>query len=381
MKLVALGASALVLAMAAAATPAAAEQEATPTTTHQNPWNANMTGVTPLRVRDPKAALMLSVAEGREPVFEITIEDIGLYFGYLIPAHVAGFETTRLALELLYPEGMPLRGQVRVAGPEKNDIMLVASYLTGARDFYLVEDKAGGDLVIDPTLGADRPGKYVMIFQREDTGRTVEAVFDRPALVPDNRGAGDYGNTAPVYINLLNGRTPEGDPAAHERIITGPMDLILAFDHEKLYSARVIDGYDFPTTGRLDPLPATLTGPVGAWFAAAEAMDATTYAGLFARDGRLTIGSGDTVTGPAAIEATAKAFFGSIGGLDHHVRSVWSADAQTIIEGRVVYTVNGGETVSVPMTVIVDLDPAGESITEAKVFIDSSPLFAAIDPS
>jgi len=291
-------------------------------TSYENPWNTEMTSVAPIQVRDPKAELMLSVADGQEPVFEITIKDIGLYFGYLIPAHIAGFETARIALELLYPEGVPERGQIRVAGPEKNDIMLVASYLTGARDFYLVEDEAGGDLVIDPTLGADRPGKYVMIFQRKDTGQTVEAVFDRPALVPDNRGAGDYGNTAPVYIDLLNGRNPAGDPAEHKRIITGLMNLTLKFDHDQLYSTRVIDGYNFPTGGRLDTLPATPSGSIGAWFTAAEAMDAPTYAALFSASGQLTIGNG-TPVGPQAIESSVAAFFESIGGLDHRVESVW----------------------------------------------------------
>lgn len=327
-------------------------------------------------MRDPKAELMLSVADGREPVFEITIEDIGLYFGYLIPAHVAGFETTREALDLLYPEGVPERGNIRVAGPEKNDIMLVASYLTGARDFYLVEDEAGGDLVIDPTLGADQPGKYVMIFQREDNGRTVEAVFDRPALVPDNRGDGDYGNTAPVYINLLNGRTPDGDPEEHDRVITGLMDLILSFDPEELYSARVIDGYDFPSTGRLNPAPQTLNGPVGDWFAAAEVMDATAYAEHFVANGRLTIGNGEPVVGSEAIEATVEAFFGGIEGLDHRVASVWTSDQQTVVKGQAVYTLSGGETVDIPMVVTVRLDSQGDQIEEAQVFIDPAPLAA-----
>lgn len=378
MKFSPLGASALALVMAVAhpGVVAVAQQDARPVTTNENPWNPDMTDVAPIQVRDPKAEMMLSVADEREPVFEITIEDIGLYFGYLIPAHVAGFETTRLALAKLYPEGIPERGNIRVAGPEKNDIMLVASYLTGARDFYLVEDEAGGDLVIDPTLGADQPGKYVMIFQREDNGRTVEAIFDRPALVPDNQGAGDYGNTAPVYINLLNGRTPDGDPEEHDRIITGLMDLILDFDHEQLYSARVIDGYNFPSTGRLNPTPRPLAGPIGDWFAAAEAMDAEAYAKLFTTNGRLTIGNGESVMGSEAIEATADAFFGGIEGLDHRLVSVWTSDQQTVVKGRAIYALAGSETVEIPMVATVRLNSEGDRIEEAQVFIDPAPLAA-----
>lgn len=374
-----LTATAVALPLALYAGPSAAsDQPQSAAAEEPNPWRASFLDVEPITVADPKAVAMLSVEEGAAPHFTIDMADIGLSFGYLIPAHVAGFEVTRLALQALYPDGVPERGAIRVAGPETNDIVLVASYLTGARDFYLVDDPGGGDLVIDETLGADRPGKYVMIFQRKDNGRTVEAVFDRAALVPDNQGGEDYGNTAAIYIDLLNDRTPEAAPEEQTRVLNGLMELIIGYDHEKLYSARVIDGYAFPTVGRVDPARAALEGTVAAWFAAAEALDAKAYAQQFAEDGRLTIGNGEPAEGRSFIEATAQGFFGAIEGLDHRVETVLASDTATVVKGEAIYSMPEGRTVELPMSVKVELD--GDLIREAQVFIDPSPLAASADP-
>jgi len=339
-----------------------------------NPWNKAMTDVEPIKVLDPKAVQMLSVAKGSEPVFEITIEDIGLYFGYLIPAHVAGFETTRIALDLLYPNGMPERGSIRIAGPEKNDIMLVASYLTGARDFYLVEDDEGGDVIIDPELGRDKPGKYVIIFQREDNGRTVEAVFDRPALVPSNKGPDDYGNTAPVYIEKLNNRQPDGNAEEHNRIITGLMDLILKFDKEKLYSASVIDGYDFPDTKRLKSMSQLPNGVVAQWFELGEALNAKGYADVFTQDGSLTIGAGKLINGKNNIENAVTTFFDSIEGFNHQFDEFWTTNNSTIVKGKATYRFRNGKKVLTPFIAEVLLSDDMDKIKEAKIFADLSAL-------
>lgn len=344
----------------------------------ENPWSPEFTQVAPIQVRDPKAAAMVSVAEGEEPVFEIGLDDVGLYFGYLIPAHVAGFETTRVALQELYPDSLPERGQIRVAAPRQNDIKLVASYLTGAREFYLVGGVAESDLVIDPTLGADRPGKYVMVFQRKDTGKAVEAVFDRAALVPDNVG-NRYGRTAFIYIDLLNGRTPEGDPGEHRQIMSELMDRTLTADPARLYSASTITGYTFPSPGSADSAPPKLEGPVAQWFEAGEAMDSAAYAALFADDGRLTIGNQPPAIGADAIAASAQGFFELIVGLTHEITAVWTADDATIVEGTATYTVPGGRAITLPIMAAVRLDTSGHAISDARVYVDPSPVLAAIN--
>lgn len=152
----------------------------------KNPWQQELLELPPIRVLDTKADAVGSVADEQDPVFELTIEDVGLYFGYLIPAHIAGYYQTKFALEALYPEGLPERGQIRVATKGYNDILLVASYLTGAREFYLVGGQVESDLVVDPSLESNKEGELILVFQRKDTGRTVRAVFDRTMLVPQS---------------------------------------------------------------------------------------------------------------------------------------------------------------------------------------------------
>lgn len=210
----------------------------------ENPWRQELLKLPPIKVLDTKADAVVSVAEGQEPVFELTIEDVGLYFGYIIPAHVAGYYQTKFALEELYPEGMPERGQIRVATKGYNDILLVASYLTGAREFYLIGGQVESDLVVDPSLEGEE-GELILIFQRKDTGRTVRAVFDRTKLVSQS----EYQRTAYTYVDLLNNKTPRAGTVTENReLMDDLMEKTLNTDPRTMISVEVIDDYTFPSS-------------------------------------------------------------------------------------------------------------------------------------
>lgn len=204
-----------------------------------NPWSPILHEVPPIRVQDPKAAAIGAVAAGREPVFEIALTDVGLHFGYIYPPIIVGYQMTGLALERLYPEGIPVRGRIRVASQSETDFMLAASYITGARPFYFVRGVAASDLVVDPSLR--RPDAYVMVFQRKDTGRAVRVQFNRKALLPDDD---EYHFLAGASINLLNNLPMNEAQDARRRMLL-LMEKALSTT-QGVYETEMLEEYRFP---------------------------------------------------------------------------------------------------------------------------------------
>ena len=49
--------------------------------TGKQPWDRMFDSVPPIRVLNPKAALTGSMPASREPILEITLKDLGNYFG------------------------------------------------------------------------------------------------------------------------------------------------------------------------------------------------------------------------------------------------------------------------------------------------------------
>lgn len=208
-------------------------------TTTDNPWSTIFNDVPPIRVKDPKAAAIGAVAEGREPVFEITLTDVGLYFGYIFPPVIAGYFMTDFALKQLYPDALPVRGQIRLAAQSETDFMLVASYITGARPFYFVRGIGTSDLVVDPSLRSD--DSYTMVFQRKDTGRTVRVRFNRKVHQPNDDA---YRYIAGASISLLNGQAVEDSTEAKNRMIALMERSLRIVDG--VYEVEVIEGYTMP---------------------------------------------------------------------------------------------------------------------------------------
>ncbi len=204
-----------------------------------NPWSTMFDDVPPIRVRDPKAAAVGAVEQGREPVFEITLTDVGTYFGYIFSPVIVGYFMTDLALQQLYPNALPVRGQIRVASQSESDFMLVASYITGARPFYFFGGMEPSDLVVDPSLGYD--GGYALIFQRKDTGRTVRVHFNRKALIPNDE---EYHFAARASFSLLNGQ-PLDDPEAARRTLAALMEKSMS-TFGGVYEVDAIERYTFP---------------------------------------------------------------------------------------------------------------------------------------
>jgi len=167
------------------------------------PWLDALKAVPPIRVLDPKAASTGSITDTETPVSTLHLTDVGKAMGYLIPPMVVSYFMTEAALKALYPNALPVRGQLRVAAQSETDFVPVAAYLTGARAFYLAPGIASPDLAIDPSLKRE-DWLYTMAFQRKDTDATVAVTFNRRAHLDDAA----YARLGKTYMLALNNMLP-----------------------------------------------------------------------------------------------------------------------------------------------------------------------------
>ncbi len=142
-----------------------------------------------IKVIDPMAVLVGNIPEG-ENTLTIKLTDVALYSGHVCAGIASGYMITKKALDALYPNSTPERGQIRVAAMAPEDPFDVASYITGARSFYGRGEINANDLVIDPNIKSEQKGIFVMVFQRKDTGKAVKAVFNKFKLIPPQQKAG-----------------------------------------------------------------------------------------------------------------------------------------------------------------------------------------------
>ncbi|OGU35305.1 MAG: hypothetical protein A2068_12270 [Ignavibacteria bacterium GWB2_35_6b] len=207
----------------------------------QNPWHNILENVPSIKVIDKKAAAFGSVEEGKEPVFEISLKDIGLYFGYITPPVAESYIMTMKALKVLYPDQLPERGQIRVAAQSETDFMLTASYITGARPYYFVKGFVNSDLVVDTAIRND--DGYAIYFQRKDNGKTVAALFNRK-LIHDNEK--DYMIAALTTIRLASGlELKDISPEEAKKLSFDLLELTIA-DDRGVIVIKEIDNYVFP---------------------------------------------------------------------------------------------------------------------------------------
>lgn len=85
-------------------------------------------------------------------------------------------------------------------------------------------------------------------------------------------------------------------------------------------------------------------------------------------------GNAPPVHGSAAIGEAADRFFDAITELHHEVEQVWHINDFIICRLSVTYTAHDGRLLQLPAATIWQL--AGDKITDYRIYIDNSPLFA-----
>jgi formylmethanofuran dehydrogenase subunit E len=206
-----------------------------------NPWPEFYDQSPVIQIIDPMAVLVGSMPEGSN-MLTIKLADVALYSGHICPSMASGYMLTKIALDTLYPGSTPERGQIRVAAMAASDLVDVASYITGARAFYGRDEINAGDLVIDPALNPKQGGKYVMVFQRKDTGKAVKAVFDKFKLIPPEQV-----KEVKVFLEkMLAGKALPQEKEEKWAQLQGLVKKVLLETPEGVVEITPIDEYQFP---------------------------------------------------------------------------------------------------------------------------------------
>lgn len=207
----------------------------------QNPWHNILDKLPSIKVIDKKAEAFGAVADGQEPIFEISLKDVGLYFGYITPPIAESYIMTMKALKVLYPNQLPERGQIRVAAQSDTDFMLTASYITGARPYYFVKGFVNSDLVVDTAIRNE--DGYALYFQRKDNGKTVAALFNRKLMHDDEK---DYMLAAITTIRLASGLELKDISADDAKKLSYDLLELTIADDRGAIVIKEIDNYVFP---------------------------------------------------------------------------------------------------------------------------------------
>jgi limonene-1,2-epoxide hydrolase len=110
-------------------------------------------------------------------------------------------------------------------------------------------------------------------------------------------------------------------------------------------------------------------------FATVDSMDVAAVAVLFAEDGQVVFGNGQSMVGIEEIRAGVTAFFDTIAGLHHEIVNDWNVGDDTIVELRVTYDRKDGQQVTIPCVTIFHTDASGK-IDAYRVYFDVAPIYA-----
>jgi formylmethanofuran dehydrogenase subunit E len=206
-----------------------------------NPWPGFYSQAPEIRIIDPMAVVAGSMPEGAN-IITIKLTDLAVYSGHICPSMAAGYMLTKKAMNALYPNSIPQRGQIRVSAMAPTDLMDVASYITGARAFYGRDEINAYDLVVDPSLKPKQRGQYVMVFQRKDTGKTVKAVYDKFKLIPEKNV-----KEVKVFLNkMLKGEALPQEKEKNWTRLNGLVKKVLLDVPENVLEIIPVEGYQFP---------------------------------------------------------------------------------------------------------------------------------------
>jgi hypothetical protein len=216
-------------------------------------WNQDFFGeVEPIRLTDPLAWILGAQAEGEPFVFNYT--DAVMLAGHSCPAVSGAYKITALALGALYGDETPVRGAIKVLikggprdlayGPQAQVISQITG-ASGATGFKGLGGRWGRNdrLFFD----ADDPQFSTYIFQREDTGRTVQVTYNPQAL------GGDDPRMSELVPLVIAGTATKEQKELFITLWQGKVKKILLEDdqHPGLFTVTELPDFRFPTANSL----------------------------------------------------------------------------------------------------------------------------------
>ncbi len=151
--------------------------------------------VEPIKLKDPLSYLLGSQKEGEPFVF--TYGDVVRLAGHSCPAVSGAYRLTQIALKGLYPEDLPVRGEILVLikgkptdlayGPQSQ----VISFITGASGETGFKGLGGRFSRYRKLLFDTEDFQFnAFIFQREDTKKTLKITYN-PQVLPQDKTLSD----------------------------------------------------------------------------------------------------------------------------------------------------------------------------------------------
>lgn len=202
--------------------------------------------VEPIRLKDPLAYMLGAQKEGEPFVFHYT--DAVKLAGHSCPAVSGAYKITAKALKALYPDALPIRGEIKVLikggpsdlayGPQAQVVSLItgASGVTGFKGL-------GGKYSRNNKLFFDSedPEFNTFIFQREDTKAAVRVRYNPQALPQDER----MNDVAPL---VMQGTANEAEKELFHSLWQGNVKKILLEDHKYpgLFEVANLKDFQFP---------------------------------------------------------------------------------------------------------------------------------------
>lgn len=129
-----------------------------------------------IKIKDPLAEKYGSLQQNEYFIFSLI--DINKFVRHVCPGVASGFIMTKLALDRLYKNEIPVRGNISVIAPAYNDIVKVILIILGI-DYN--EDKEESLIKVDKNLIKGKG--FSIIFKRIDTNQTIKINFDKSMLV------------------------------------------------------------------------------------------------------------------------------------------------------------------------------------------------------
>lgn len=109
-------------------------------------------------------------------------------------------------------------------------------------------------------------------------------------------------------------------------------------------------------------------------FSAIDGQNSAEFVAFLDPDAVFIFGNAPSVHGSAAIREAADRFFDAIAELHHELDQIWQVNDVIICRLSVTYTTHDGRVLQLPAATIWQL--AGDKITDYRIYIDNSPLFA-----
>jgi hypothetical protein len=109
-------------------------------------------------------------------------------------------------------------------------------------------------------------------------------------------------------------------------------------------------------------------------FADIDSTNADAFVSRLTEDVSFRFGNAPAVHGRAAVAEAINGFWGSIGGLTHHIHQTWDFADTTICQIDVEYKRLDGNTVVTPNADILVFE--GDLVKDWQIYIDVTPVFA-----